>query len=159
MNLTLAFSGPPFATLPVSYSWHRNNPASLCWWELSGIFVGALWGSILYGVMFRNWLEYVDLQRVHRFPYCCKLSESLTQIDIKCQSAKSPPWCEAQPPWSLPTVDWVANQFAASMVVASHMNYCPGKARRLVSYQLLWGEDQIAEPWFCNPANPYRTWF
>ena len=67
MNSTLAFSGPLFATLPVSYSWRRNNPASLFWWELSRIFVGALWGSILYGVMFRNWLEYVDLQRVHRF--------------------------------------------------------------------------------------------
>jgi hypothetical protein len=64
-NISIFWS--PVCDLPVSYSWHRNNPASLCWWELSGIFVGALWGSILYGVMFRKWLEYVDLQRVHRF--------------------------------------------------------------------------------------------
>ena len=44
-------------------------------------------------------------------PYCCKLSESLTHIDIKCHSAKS-----------LPMVGGAATMiasFAARMVVAS----------------------------------------
>ena len=61
VNSTLAFSGPLFATLLVSYSWHRSNPASLCWWEQTGY----LWG--LYGeASFVKLCLGIDLQRVHR---------------------------------------------------------------------------------------------
>ena len=146
------FSGPLFALL-VSYSWHRNRPASLCWLSQNRIFVRALWFvKLCLGIDLSMW----TCRGYTVLPSCCKLSEPLTHIDIKCQSAKSLPWCEVQPPGSLCTVDWVANQFVASMAVASHTNYCPRKARRLVSYQLLWGEDKTAEQYFRKPVNPCR---
>ena len=101
--------------------------------NFSGAFVGKhplcsyvrnLWLGIDFDMLTWSWFDF--------FPHCFNLSESLTHIDIKCQSAKPLPWCEAQSPWLLPIVDWAANQFAASisasMVVASHMNYCPRKA-------------------------------
>ena len=94
MNSTSSSSGPLFVTLTVSHSWHRNNPPALCWWEQNRIFVGALWEAPLMKLCFRN--RGIDLgmwtcRGYTVLPYCCKLSESLTHIDIKCHSAKSLP--------------------------------------------------------------------